>query len=1000
MEQTKKAIALVLCVSFLSLGVPPISNPPAARADDSDIFILNNRPNVLIMLDNSESMAWGIQSSEYVHNTHYPQKHMCSDLKADCITETVYKGMGIHPSGGYPRYSVYSNAIDDVASTEAQDALATVGYWVGKIKGSQVHLYSGNYLNYLYCTDATYCAGSEARIDIAKRVLTNLVNSVDGVRFGLMDFNQSPPGAHMVFEIGSSKTAMVNGIAGITTGGGTPLGGQMRDAAAYYKGIYQGYASPIQNACQANYVILITDGLQTDTQSSNAVQVQAGIAFRQDHSTSIPGLQNLITHTIGFAMEGGEDELNQAKAALQEAATNGGGSFYDAANEAALQEALLKAVYQIMEGVFAFATPVVPTTSATGISRAYMAAFQTSSNPTQPFWRGYLKAFNRDEQGQLRTNADGTPDEACTLTFADGTTKPCLAWEAGDVLSRKDPGSRAIKILSGTNLVDFSSGNVTPSDLGVSTAAERDHIVNFVRGVDVNDEDLDTDTTEVRPWKLGDIYHSTPVLVTQPFLPSSDPTYRAFRAGYASRPPILFAGANDGMLHAFRESDGEEVWAFLPPNLLPALKRVAARSGLHQFYVDSSPIAADVKIQRGAPYNDSVPGWRTIAVFGERRGGNAYYALDITEPGLPGYLWSFTDNKVSESWSEPVIGKVKMSSVTGSTERYVAFFGGGYDTQSNNSHGKAVFAVDVATGQKLWEYYNDGATDDRQYMNYSIPASPLALDLNGDGYIDRLYIGDIGGQLWKFDLSAAATLSGGNSGTVNNWTGKRFFVASADANPPAEGEYYPSQPIYGTPNAAIGSDGKLWLYFGTGDRNHPNNTSANRFYGIRDDQAGASAMNQATAWTNSNLSDATSAAPNLTTTKGWYVQLASTEKVVAPPDIFNQVVYFTSFTPSTAAAAACGTGGTAKLYAVQMLNGFAALNWATGDVLGASATAASTRGTSIGEGMPTGSSVSLTDTSTEVFAVSIAGKSDGTISILPAPAPANMRRILYWREVF
>jgi len=135
-------------------------------------------------------MAWGIQSSEYVHNTHYPQKHMCSDLKADCITETVYKGMGIHPSGGYPRYSVYSNAIDDVASTEAQ--MLSLRWAIGsEDQGLQVHLYSGNYLNYLYCTDATYCAGSEARIDIAKRVLTNLVNSVDGVRFGLMDFNQS-----------------------------------------------------------------------------------------------------------------------------------------------------------------------------------------------------------------------------------------------------------------------------------------------------------------------------------------------------------------------------------------------------------------------------------------------------------------------------------------------------------------------------------------------------------------------------------------------------------------------------------------------------------------------------------------------------------------------------------------------------------------------------------------------------------------------------------------
>jgi len=992
MRQMKRTIALALSVTLLFLGVPPVGNLPTARADDSDIFIENHQANVLILLDNSASMAFGVQSSPFVVGAVYPPRQMCDDLKSNCETLKVYKGMGVHPSGGYPRYHLYANSIADVSSAAAQTSLFAGGYWVGKIKGSQVQLYTGNYLNFLYCTDPSYCSGGDSRIDIMKRVLSKLVQNVDGIRFGLMDFNQSPPGGHLVFEIGASKTDMLNGIAGITTGGGTPIGGQMRDAAAYFKGIFQGYPSPIQNSCQTNYVILITDGMQDDTASSNAVQVQAGVAFRQDHSNVLPGVQNVVTHTIGFAMEGaidvGVDNLALAETALQATADNGGGEYQRAENEAKLEEALLKDIYKIMEGMFAFATPVVPTTSATGISRAYLAAFQTTTNPTQPFWRGYLKAFNRNESGQLMT-VDGVPDETCTITLSDGTTKPCLAWEAGDVLSRKDPASRVIKTLSGTTLVDFNTTNVSSSALGV-TDTERDNIVNFIRGVDVNDEDNNTSTT-VRPWKLGDIYHSTPVLVSQPFLPSSDPTYRAFRLGHADRTPILIAGANDGMLHAFRESDGEELWAFVPPNLLPSLKRVAAKSGLHQFYVDSSPIAADVKV------GDS---WKTIVIFGERRGGNAYYALDITESGVPGFRWAFTDDKMSESWSEPVIGKVKMDSATGPTERYVAFFGGGYDTQSNNVHGKVVFAVDVWTGEKLWEYYEDGTSDDRQYMDYSVTGNPLALDLNNDGYIDRLYIGDVGGQLWKFDLSATATRSGGSTGLVTNWTGKRFFKASADPNPPADGEYYPSQPIYGTPNAAIATDGKLWLYFGTGDRNHPNNTSANRFYGIRDDQAGEHAMDQATTWTTSDLANATTAAPDIVTKKGWYVQLASTEKVVAAADIFNQVIYFTTFTPNASAASACGTGGTAKLYAVQMLTGFAALNWADGSVLGSTATAASVRGITIGEGMPTGSTVSVTDTSDAVFAVSIAGKSDGSLSILPAPAPANMRRILYWREVF
>ncbi len=219
--------------------------------------------------------------------------------------------------------------------------------------------------------------------------------------------------------------------------------------------------------------------------------------------------------------------------------------------------------------------------------------------------------------------------------------------------------------------------------------------------------------------------------------------------------------------------------------------------------------------------------WKTIVVFGERRGGRNYYALDITDTTNPLYLWSFTDSKMGETWSEPVIGKVKMSD---GTAKYVAFVGGGYDSTQNNNSGKAFFAIDIADGSKLWEYYKSASpTDDKQYMNFSLAASPTAVDLNGDGYIDRVYIGDVGGQLWKFDVfpTGGATVSGG---LVTNWTGKRLFAAaSSQTNPPATGEYYPAQAIYVPPTLSYDANGNLWVYFGTGDRNHPNNTSYKSF---------------------------------------------------------------------------------------------------------------------------------------------------------------------------
>ena len=256
---------------------------------------------------------------------------------------------------------------------------------------------------------------------------------------------------------------------------------------------------------------------------------------------------------------------------------------------------------------------------------------------------------------------------------------------------------------------------------------------------------------------------------------------------------------------------------------------------------------------------------------------------------------------MGETWSDPAIGKIKLSD---NTDKYVAFVGGGYDTASNNNIRQKVFyVIDIDTGAKLWEYYNPGSvSDDRQYMNFSLAASPTAVDLNGDGYIDRVYIGDVGGQLWKFDVSTPRTVSGG---VITNWTqaqkGKRFFIAApSQTNPPAAGEFYPAQAIYCPPTLAYDKRVISGFTFGTGDRNHPNNTSSNRLYGIKDttEVNGAAVMTQGSALAESSLTNMTSGSG--TVTQGWYVVLNSNEKVLAAADMFDSIGFFTTFTPSTA----------------------------------------------------------------------------------------------------
>ena len=118
-------------------------------------------------------------------------------------------------------------------------------------------------------------------------------------------------------------------------------------------------------------------------------------------------------------------------------------------------------------------------------------------------------------------------------------------WDAGQQLSSKTASSRTIKSYASSALQNFATSNaaITTALLGAADSTEKDQIINYIRGaVDYNDEDLDGNTSEERPWKLGDIFHSTPVLVPPPFLTSTDSTYSTFKTPNASRTTILRPG--------------------------------------------------------------------------------------------------------------------------------------------------------------------------------------------------------------------------------------------------------------------------------------------------------------------------------------------------------------------------------------------------------------------------------------------------------------------------
>jgi Tfp pilus tip-associated adhesin PilY1 len=238
--------------------------------------------------------------------------------------------------------------------------------------------------------------------------------------------------------------------------------------------------------------------------------------------------------------------------------------------------------------------------------------------------------------------------------------------------------------------------------------------------------------------------------------------------------------------------------------------------------------------------------------------------------------------------------------------------------------------------------------------------------------------------MWKFDVSANSTSS---------WTGKRLFnSAPSQANPPLQGEYYPAQAIYGAPTLAFDTAMNLWLYFGTGDRNHPNNTASNRFYGIKE----TTDMGNGAALTESNLFDVTST--NGTDPDGWFFQLGANEKVLAAANVFNMDVLFTGFTPVTTVACD-NAGGTAKLYAVQMQSGYAAINFSNGTAL-SSTDASATRSTTIGSGIASMPVVIVTPPpgSGSATASALTATTNNETPNNPLPNPGFLKQVRSWRE--
>ncbi|HZF14396.1 MAG TPA: PilC/PilY family type IV pilus protein [Steroidobacteraceae bacterium] len=748
------------------------------------------------------------------------------------------------------------------------------------------------------------------------------------------------------------------------------------------------YQTPIKYQCQKDYIVYLTDGEPTqdnnadtkitslpnfaslvgtadcdDTGPGRCLDDMAKYLFEADLSP-LNGKQNVITYTIGFGPEVAGSTF------LTKVATRGGGKAYAASDTSTLVNALTNIVYSILEEDTTFTSPSVSVNAfnrTQTLDDLYVSLFR----PNDTYhWDGNVKKY-KVANGQI-VDSLGRPavDNGFFSKTAQSFWSPSVdggTVTIGGAASQEPlPAVRKVytflgnKVLSDpTNAVD--NGNAAMTDLlfglGGPGLPALDDVVDWMRGSDVNDFNGNSIFDEPR-LQMGDPVHAKPAVVV-------------FGGTSAAPETVVFAATNDGFLHAIDGTTGTELWSFVPKELLPVEPQLMANGPTPDKHYALDGDIRVLKIDRnsnGIVENDPTHDDHVYIYFGMRRGGSNYYALDVTQKNNPKFMFMLTPGTggfgtnqlpgLGQTWSTPAVAKVNVNAggtVTQNADKLVLIFGGGYeDSQDNEAYntdtsGNRIYMVDAVNGSLLWFAGGTAAgtvgTPNLALakMNNSIPADVLVIDLNQDGLADRMYATDTGGRIWRFDIVngqvPASLVAGGVLASLGN--------ADSGGTPLAN-----TRRFYSAVDAALVRDRGITPYIaltvGSGFRGHPLNVAIkDRFYMVKDknpftqlNAAGYAALTIATDLDTvqaSNVQDVTTnlAASVPTTTTGWKIELregASTwqgEKSLSAATIFNNRVFFTTYTPPNANTPAdpCVPGlGTNRAWAVSLLNGAPVVN--------------------------------------------------------------------------
>lgn len=965
MKKLLNAVAGFLLVAYVAAptyAFTPIQAPILSAAAVT--------PNVMIVLDNSGSMYHAIQplaveSSNFAAVRYYGRANgqSGSAWRSDINDATVLLSYMDKTGSCGDNYKVLRNSSGNVPRC----------YRLPDPAGGGSTRYTSKYLAYIYNTytspsnDLRTVLPNDYRMRVAKEVTTDIVTANRGLRYGLFTFNDptnsnsGPGGSLRQAVVDFSKAVRSDGSTVVTEAqantnfanfksavnvvaptANTPLAETYYEVTRYFRGIsrYQGtgsgdYTSPIQYRCQRNFGIVVTDGLPTydrtfpnndplrdnptvtggnnlpnwDGVNNDGNNVNgdgegdtlylddiAKFAYDVDlrdtsaldlagKSFNDPGFrkQNLLTYTVGFAVN------NQM---LQDAATYGNGRYYTASNAEQLNDSLSRAISEISSK--AGSGGAGASSSATLTTNTFY--YKTLYDPKD--WRGTIEAYLLDP-------ATGRPVNPVPNWSTDNTITPTN--NGASYQTFRTGASPAVVSLDYGNLDAAQQSALNSGAASVKAGLTGANLLTWLKGSNVTG-------LRNRTVLLGDVVNSSlENLSPEGVLASSAPgdtSYTDYLANKrANMTRSLLVNANDGLFHVINADTGGHRYGYMPASLMSSLHIVAdpayVTGGTHNFMVDGPITVGDAQLGTN---------WATVAVGGMGAGGKSVFAVrlftgisnsinalwEVSPPAVstPANDW----NDLGYSYSKAVIARTQAG-------KWVVIFGNGYGSHERKA---VLYVVDMADGslvQKVVVDDNTSGTAAQKLAGNGLSSPEVVLD--AQGRIERIYAGDLKGNLWAFAGSALTPF--------------KLFAAG-------EGKPITVQPtLHAHPN------GGHLVMVGTGKLNEVNDKfskSPQDFYAIWDGAANTSTVSKASLLQQTLVREVsirgetyveTSNTPvDWSTHRGWYLPLVLNnsqqgERVIYKAQItLGRVVFVTA---KVDANDPCESSGSGRLIELDVLSG-------------------------------------------------------------------------------